>query len=211
MSIVESSQDSQLTDELAENIYQHGFHIIDHFLDDQHYHALSISLKTRYEQGQLNEAKIGHRVRASNNASIRQDQTSWLDDAPDNPAITAYFSAIDTICLTLNQSLFLGLTDFETHFAVYPPGAFYKKHVDQFKTTQDRRISCVYYLNKTWQQEFGGELILYDTAEQTLCSILPRGNRFVCFSSELPHEVCETQQTRYSIAGWLKVRAVAKG
>ena len=208
MSIVESNQDSQLTDELAENIYKRGFHIIDHFLDDPHYHALSDLLKTRYELGKLNEAKIGHRERANNNISVRQDKTSWLDDVPGNPAINAYFSAIHAIRLNLNQSLFLGLTDFETHFAVYPPGAFYKKHVDQFKTTQDRRISCVYYLNKTWQQEFGGELTLYNIADQKLCSVLPRGNRFVCFSSELPHEVCETQQTRYSIAGWLKIRAI---
>jgi SM-20-related protein len=90
------------------------------------------------------------------------------------------------------------------------PNGFYKKHVDQFATTKDRRISCVYYLNENWQPDFGGELTLYNTQDELLTHVQPLGNRFVCFNSDMPHEVCTAYQTRYSIAAWLKVRSLSR-
>ena len=44
--------------------------------------------------------------------------------------------------------------------------------------------------------------------DELIQDITPCGNRFICFKSELPHEVCLTLQTRYSIAGWMKTRSV---
>ena len=123
-------------------------------------------------------------------------------------AVNTYLSEIKKLSETLNQSLFLGLVDYEAHFSIYQPNNFYKKHVDQFATTQDRRISCVYYLNDEWREAFGGELKLYNKTDQLLANIMPIGNRFVCFNSDIPHEVCTAHQTRYSIAAWLKIRSM---
>jgi SM-20-related protein len=92
------------------------------------------------------------------------------------------------------------------HFAVYAPGSFYKRHVDQFATTKTRKISCVYYLNEKWLEEYQGELTLYDKENNLLQNVLPIGNRLICFNSELPHEVNPTLQTRYSITTWMKTR-----
>ena len=55
----------------------------------------------------------------------------------------------------LNRALFLSLKDYETHFAIYPPGTFYEKHVDQFQSSGARKISFAFYLNENWTQSDG--------------------------------------------------------
>jgi len=194
--------------QLADAIYQHGYHVIDNFLDYQHYQALRTIIRSMHEKGYFRDAKIGHQKSAIYDSRIRKDQIYWLEETADERAIRPYFAAIHTIFTALNRSLFLGLVDYEAHFAVYEPGTFYKKHIDQFATTQDRRVSCVYYLNDQWREQDGGELVLYDKTDLPLVTIQPCANRFVCFNSELPHEVRTTQKTRYSIAGWFKTRAL---
>lgn len=184
-----------------------GFHLIDNFLDEKDYLALLDIAIAFNQEGLFRQAKIGSNSHANLNDRIRSDSILWLDDAPVSSSITHYRNAIQGIANHLNQSLYLGLVDFETHFAVYQPGSFYKKHVDQFATKKTRRISCVYYLNPNWNSSMGGELVLYNNQDEILATILPQGNRFICFSSDLPHEVRPTQATRYSITGWLKTRS----
>ncbi|AHE66034.1 2OG-Fe(II) oxygenase [Legionella oakridgensis] len=195
---------------IEDKIHQHGFHIIDNFLNDFHYQTLHILIKTKHQDGHFRDAKIGHGQQAVHNNKIRTDKLCWLSKDSEHDALQVYFAAVNNISQRLNQALFLGLVDFESHFAVYNPGSFYKKHVDQFATTRDRRISCVYYLNKTWKAGDGGELILYDCDQDNrdLVTIQPIPNRFVCFRSEFPHEVNTTYQMRYSLVGWLKSRAL---
>ena len=194
---------------IADDLCVRGFHVIDNFLTPDHYNGLRESLKLLHEGQYFHPARIGNKSGKTANSLIRNDEICWLNDHKNNTAITDYFSEIDAFRGRLNQSLFLGLADYEAHFAIYQPGNFYKKHVDQFATTKDRRISCVYYLNEHWEQTFGGELMLYDKEDTLLTKIMPLGNRFICFNSDLPHEVCTAYQTRYSIAGWLKVRSIA--
>lgn len=197
------------TEQLEDGICTQGFHIIDNFLSPQDYQMLRAVAEKMHNKGQFKSAKIGRQLGAGHHSEIRNDQICWLDEDSANKSIKAYFSKINLLAERLNQSLFLGLVDFETHFAIYQPGAFYKKHVDQFATTKERRISCVYYLNQDWQESFAGELKLYALDDQLITSILPLGNRFICFNSELPHEVYPTKQTRYSIAGWMKTRSMS--
>lgn len=189
---------------LADEIYSQGFHIIDNFLEPPAFQTLRETAELMHNQGHFRQAKVGHQINAAHHSTIRNDKICWLDEDSTDSALNCYFEKIHEITQILNQTLFLGLKDFETHFAIYQPGSFYKKHVDQFKGSNDRRISCVYYLNSDWQEEQGGQLMLYDCEDKLLTSVLPQGNRFVCFSSELPHEVCATQETRCSITGWLK-------
>ncbi len=195
--------DSEL---LVDDIYTQGFHIIDQFLEQAHYQALTEKIHTIYQTGLMNSAKIGQQQQAHQNEAIRKDDILWIDEESQEPSIKAYLKQTQEIAQILNQSLFLGLIQFETHFAAYQPGTFYKKHIDQFSNTKDRKISCVYYLNPNWQEEYGGELNLYDKENQLMKQVYPQGNRFICFNSELPHEVCITHQPRYSIAGWMKSR-----
>lgn len=196
----------QKSNQLTDDIYSHGFHIIDNFLSETDYKGLQNVLKTIYQAGHFKPAKIGHKSGKATNSDIRNDEIYWLDKNEAYPSVVNYLHEMDKLCSLLNESLFLGLVDYEAHFAIYQPNNFYKKHIDQFATSNDRRISCVYYLNDQWQPSFGGELKLYSKQDELLAQITPIGNRFICFNSELPHEVCTAFQTRYSIAAWLKVR-----
>lgn len=192
---------------MIDNICNNGFHIIDDFLPTKHYQALIKGLKNKYKQGNFKLAKIGDARHANHQTEIRNDHIYWLDDSLESDAIQVYFDNMNMIKHELNQSLFLGLDTLEAHFAVYQTGSFYKKHIDQFKRTLDRRISCVYYLNQDWQSEHGGELVLYNKQDQPLATVNPVGNRLICFTSDLPHQVNIAHHIRYSIAAWMKVRA----
>ena len=77
--------------------------------------------------------------------------------------------------LELNKRLFLGLFDYECHFARYAPGGFYKKHRDAFVGDSNRILSTVLYLNPGWRAEWGGELLMYeDLNDAVVARILPR-------------------------------------
>ncbi len=108
----------------------------------------------------------------------------------------------------INASLFLGLEDFEGHFALYPPGAYYQKHVDRFRDDDARTVSAVLYLNRDWSVEQGGELRMYFPDERTL-DLPPLAGRLVVFlSGEFPeHEVLPASRERLSLTGWFRRRS----
>jgi SM-20-related protein len=102
----------------------------------------------------------------------------------------------------LNRSLFLGLYELEQHYAFYPAGAGYARHVDQPRGRRARRLSSIVYLNEDWRESDGGVLrCLTDCGE--FREIEPVGARLVLFLSEgREHEVLRTSRQRLSIAGW---------
>lgn len=195
---------------IEDAIYNQGYHIIDDFLEEHYHKRLQNIIKTFDEEGLLKQAKIGHLKGHMQNLMIRRDKIHWIDEWHEDEAIQVYIHRLNGLSKLLNESLFLGLHDFEAHFAIYKAGDFYKKHVDQLHNTSERRISCVYYLNDQWNDLYGGELKLYHTNGHALATIMPESNRFVCFKSELPHEVAVTSHPRYSIAAWLKSRKIAE-
>jgi SM-20-related protein len=102
----------------------------------------------------------------------------------------------------LNREFFLGLKRFETHYALYPSGAFYKEHLDTKLGARSRVISVVYYLNPEWSEVDGGQLVLVDRG----VLVLPKFNRLVIFKSEsILHKVNPTQRERMSLTGWFHV------
>ncbi len=44
-----------------------------------------------------------------------------------------YLMQMESIQRAVNREFFLGLFEYEAHFACYEKGAFYKKHLDAFK------------------------------------------------------------------------------
>ncbi len=204
---VEFGKRSIDSEQLIHELCNQGFYIIDGFLESSQCQSLQAMACELYEQGLFRGAKIGLKLESHQNEVIRTDEIFWLDEKETHPAIQIFLERIQQLAQILNQSLFLGLHEFETHFAAYQPGTFYKKHIDQFAMQKTRKISCVYYLNKHWKAEFGGELKLYNSQDQLIENVLPLENRFICFNSELPHEVCITHQPRYSITGWMKTHS----
>ena len=51
----------------------------------------------------------------------------WIDDGESTPILLqVYLSKTQQVAQLLNQSLFLGLFEFETHFAIYQPALIIK-------------------------------------------------------------------------------------
>jgi len=143
-----------------------------------------------------------HRIRAD----VRSDQILWLDENELTPAQSRYRSEIESLRAELNKELFLGLISFESHYAFYPPGAFYRKHVDRFSDSDERVISCSLYLNPDWREEDGGQLRLYVSDRQV--EIFPRAGTLVVFrSDDVPHEVALADRDRFSLTGWFRRRS----
>ncbi|HEX7811179.1 MAG TPA: 2OG-Fe(II) oxygenase [Burkholderiales bacterium] len=160
-------------------------------------------------QGSFLDAGLGsgadHRV----DGDVRADQILWLESSGSSDAQRECLERFEQLRLRLNRDLQLGLFEFECHFARYAPGAFYRKHLDQFSRDSRRRLSSILYLNADWQEEDGGELRLY--LERTPVSghvdIKPSGGTLVLFLSErFPHEVLPARRERLSLTGWYKAR-----
>lgn len=195
------------TELLIQELCQQGYHVVDDLLPTQHCQSLRAVAESQYQQGQFRGAKIGRTIDSHQNDAIRTDQILWLEGNESEPCIQFFLQQIEQLAQTLNQQLFLGLNEFETHFANYQPGTYYKMHIDQFASQKTRKISFVYYLNQDWQKDYGGVLKLYAKDGELIQEVLPYENRLICFNSELPHEVTCTQKPRYSITGWMKTRS----
>lgn len=184
-----------------------GYTYIDDFLPSSIYQALNQHFQDTLNAQRFRSSTVGQQALSA--PHIRNDQLHWLTRSDPIPAVQAYFEYMMELCQTLNQSLFLGLQTLEAHYSFYPPGHFYKKHVDQFSSSPStRRLSCVYYLNKNWQPQDQGELLLYQENSKHAEPLAPIGNRLVFFQSHLLHEVALTHAPRYSIAAWFHVRSL---
>ncbi|HEX6592548.1 MAG TPA: hypothetical protein VF050_11160, partial [Moraxellaceae bacterium] len=73
-------------------------------------------------------ARIGRGEGLHREAAVRGDGLCWLRE--DMPAGVQYLHWMEGLRQALNRELFLGLQEFEAHYAHYPVGAFYRRHVD---------------------------------------------------------------------------------
>lgn len=175
------------------------------FLPDALSRALAAECRRRHAEGELNPASVGRGAAQEIREAIRGDQIQWLDPG-ESEVCDRYLGAMDSLRQAINQGLFLGLEDFECHFALYPPGAFYKRHLDRFRDDDRRMVSAVFYLNEGWQPEDGGQLrmFLQDGVEHDVQPVA--GSLVVFLSGEVPHEVLPAGRERLSLTGWFRRR-----
>ena len=203
-----TSFDENQLDTITDALVAQGYFIIDGYLPE----ALLQILLNHFNQLQTNEFKaagIGRQIDFKLQETIRADNIHWIT----NTETTADFLQwMESLRIGINRRLFMGLFDYESHFAHYPVGAFYKKHVDAFRVNRtqgqsNRVLSTVLYLNEIWHGDNGGELVIYaEEGEQVLEKVLPEFGRLVIFLSEkFPHEVLPATRERKSIAGWFRV------
>lgn len=160
---------------------------------------------------QFHRAGIGRADAFHVNRFVRTDEIHWLGDG--DPVESRYLRWMDQLRCELNRRLFLGLFDYEAHFARYAEGAYYKRHVDAFKGESNRVLSTVLYLNPGWTTADGGELCLYeDESLEPLEKVLPVfGSMAIFLSDRFPHEVLPAGRTRFSIAGWFRINGSVGG
>ena len=191
---------------IAEQLQQVGYIVLDK--------PLLIKLSTQLfsrcrddDDQRFHAARIGRGQDRQEQHAIRGDVISWLDDA--NRIDHIYLAWMERLRLGLNAALYLGLFDYECHYAIYGAGAGYAKHSDVLHGKHQRILSTVFYLNDDWQASDGGELVLFTPAGDTvLATVKPTFGKMIIFLSDsFPHEVLVAHSQRRSIAGWFRASA----
>ena len=194
-------------DELASGLSEHGWMSLDvgSRLGANLLAALKQEVQILDRTDAMKKAGIGRGNDLTRDRSVRRDKIAWLQGVTAPQA--ALFEFFETIRQGLNQRLFLGLKRFETHYATYHAGDFYKQHLDSFKGMASRVVSLVLYLNEDWQAADGGALQVFnrDNDHEVCGTVLPEMGRMALFmSEEIPHEVLPANRTRYSLACWFR-------
>jgi len=192
----ESQDWLQGLDQLASNDYV----VFDHFLPEERAAELLRLFMEFNAEGELQAAKIGSFDEEKRRDSIRTDWIRWLYRTQDM-RLEWFFEGLDAFRAALSRDLFITLQGYEFHFALYPKGAFYRAHYDQFQHRDNRTLSFVLYLNEGWVKGDGGELKIHTPHEYL---VEPVFNRLVLFRSDtVLHEVLPARKPRRSLTGWL--------
>jgi SM-20-related protein len=193
---------------IADGLAEQGWMVVDDFFEPRLTAALRGECEPSSGCGDFRAAAVGNAERRRTRTEIRGDEIRWMQQPASGESQQACLDRFERLRLALNRTLQLGLFEFESHFARYPAGAFYARHIDQFRHDSHRKLSCVLYLNENWKPEEGGELRLYlDGGGAQFEDVLPQGGRLVVFlSGRFAHEVLPAKRERISIAGWFKTR-----
>jgi SM-20-related protein len=191
--------------DIATALADDGWCVVPDFLPAAQTQALADDCRSLRDERRLTPARVG----ASHTATpLRGDSTLWFEaDALSAPQ-QVFAARLDALRVALNRELMLGLVECESHYAVYPPGAGYARHLDRLRDSDARVVSAVFYLNDAWQEADGGALRLY-LADGTHRDVYPQAGRLLLFlSAQFEHEVQPATRDRMSIACWMRQRAV---
>lgn len=198
-------------EEFLNSLERAGWAVQPMSLDAGASHNLKTECSTLHAEGAFRRAGVGRGESLQIREDIRGDEVMWIDPGETSTHQAAYLAKLEILRLALNRRFFLGLFDYEGHFAIYPVGAFYKAHLDRHAGTRDRIVTVILYLNENWKPGDGGELKIWTTPEGRDGSfeiIEPRMGTMVCFMAEdFWHEVIPATRQRMSITGWFRQRA----
>jgi SM-20-related protein len=199
-----------LYEKVIDDLMEQKYSVVDNFFSAEEVMALRQSLLEKYDEDRFKKSAIGNLANEKVIDAVRGDFILWLDEEKVTGAEGQFFAKINDFADYLNRTCFMGINEKEFHYALYPEGTFYKRHLDTFQNDSRRKLSMVCYLNdEDWQPEFGGELTIYfdENGKETSLNVYPLQGRMVVFESQvLEHEVKPVKKERLSITGWLKTR-----
>ena len=212
-------------DTAAASLHQQGYAVIDGFLGGVQAGAVAAEFRSfvgdcagamppLLQPGELDETKRSQ-------PAVRGDLITWLlgaELAPQWSCVGGLAQLLRTQLLTevrralaeqaqgvalVHEKNFLG----KAMLTVYPPGAVgFAPHTDRADGGDLRKISAVYYLNRDWREEDGGQLRLTPTDGSNVVSVLPELDRLVLFWSDtVEHEVVSTSPEappRLAVSFW---------
>ncbi|WP_294820170.1 2OG-Fe(II) oxygenase [uncultured Flavobacterium sp.] len=195
-------------EQVIDGLMEQNYCVVDYFFSKEEVLALRETLLAKYEEDRFRKSAIGNQANEQVIGAIRGDFILWLDEGSTDPAEQQFFSKVNDFVNYLNRTCYMGINEKEFHYALYPEGTFYKRHLDTFQNDSRRKLSMVCYLNdEDWQPEYGGELAIYvgKSGAEKAIDIYPMQGRMVVFESQLlEHEVKPVKRERLSITGWLK-------
>lgn len=196
--------DEAIFESISDGLVTKGYAVLDNGLPDFLCQAL-LDCQASLSVQEYKAAGIGRADDFKHAKEVRGDEICWITGSSKEG--TLWLSWCEALQRYINRTLFMGLFSFESHFACYEAGKFYKRHVDAFRGQSNRVLSMVAYLNENWKDDDGGELVLYqDESDLKGTKVLPRKGTLVVFLSEqFPHEVLPAKRTRHSVAGWFRI------
>lgn len=202
--IAGNGQDTVLFENLAAGIESQGYVVLPTALPTPLANQL-LDYLARLEQTEFRPARIGRGRDKVKNQFVRRDRIHWIEAR--QPEGLAWHDWLHGLRAYLNRRLLLGLFSVETHFSRYQQGDFYRRHVDAFRGDANRVLSLVTYLNRGWEADQGGELVIYRSdSEERLVTVAPAFGTLVLFlSEEFPHEVLPARRERYAVAAWFRL------
>jgi SM-20-related protein len=199
-----SDMQAPIIDDLA----RQGWSVVPDFIPQQQMRQLAHEARQLELDDALDRAGIGKGAERIVNTEIRGDSILWLEEPQLTAAQRDYLGRLEALRLATNAGLQLGLFDFEGHLAIYPPGSFYRKHLDRFQNDSLRTLTAILYLNEDWREEDGGQLRVYN-GDESYFDVLPQGGTLMTFLADrFWHEVLPATRERISITGWFKTRGV---
>ena len=203
-------EEKTVYERIIADLLDQQYAVVENFFDPSTVEEIREALLFKYEEDRFKKAAIGNRTNETIARSIRGDFILWLNEKEAGPSEKKFLEKVNDMVQYLNRTCFLGIIQKEFHYAVYPEGTFYKRHLDTFQNDDRRKLSLVLYLNEQeWKPEYGGALVLYpqkNGAEEEV-TLFPYPGRMIIFESQiLEHEVKPVKKPRLSITGWLKTR-----
>lgn len=202
--------DGDVFAQIVEAIRKDGYIILTKVFTSEQLQTLFLDIKASGHDV-FHAAGIGRQQDYHVNRFVRSDRIRWL--SADHEPARFYLKWTEQLRRCLNRALYLGLFDYECHYAYYPRGSFYRRHRDAFKGDATNRVlTTILYLNPSWQQGDGGELVMYAEDSQSICEkVYPTFGTMVLFlSEEFPHEVLPAKRARYSLTGWFRVHSACE-
>jgi SM-20-related protein len=198
--MAESNESSQI-EGMVETLGSAGYSVSTDILPQTLIAGLVAEQRRREEGGELTLAGVGRGRSQNRGADLRQVQSSWFDGQ--SQAEQTFLAFAERMRLAINRRLMLGLFDFEAQFLHYPPGGFYRRHIDALHGERNRVVSLVAYLNEDWANEDGGSLAVWAAPLA--------GTVVLMLSEQIPHEARVSRRDRRAIAGWFSVNASLGG
>lgn len=201
------------TDELMSNINFKGINISleenkwfhqEHFLSDDLCEKLSKISKKKEKGNLFSHGKIGRGIKTKKNSSIRNGSIGWINFDEENSSLKSLNFILAELMNSISLYFRIPLRRFESQFALYNQGGFYKPHLDQHKMARHRQLTCCIYLNDCKK---GGEFVLFKSGSKSQIEkvIKPRkGSIALFFSADIYHEVKLVNDPRLSITTWFR-------
>ena len=177
--------------------------IDEHFLTIELAAQLKTNLCALDLSNQFVPAGVGNKEIYVTDSLVRGDRICWLDPENHFAYEQEFFKLMDRFVSYLNRTCYAGIKSYEFHYALYDPGSFYKRHLDQFRSDHSRSFSMIMYLNLDWIESDCGSLVIHQ--DDVVQTIAPMSGKCVFFRSyQLEHEVLITHKAIMSVTGWLK-------
>lgn len=192
-----------MVEQILQEIERNGYALVSNLISSDDLKAMNLFFEEH--RGEFVPAMVGAKGNKQRVESVRGDYTFWIDALDPVKPFDKPVKFLNELREEVNKKFFLGLQQFECHLAYYPPGTFYKKHLDRHETNSTRSLSFVFYLNET----SGGELVLYNKNNEVIKIVSPEPGTFICFmSDEFPHEVKPSNRERRSFTGWMHTKII---